>query len=77
MRDTVFLVVNMSGVSRMTKRPPTVARSERVVKVSVDVPDSVFVTAALAVNVVVPAPIEVPGEAEAVGDMCFTAPGPK
>lgn len=42
MKDICYLVVTRSGVTRMTKRPPDLQRSEVAVKLSLTVPDTVF-----------------------------------
>lgn len=42
MKDEVFLILNASGVQRITKRYPTLGRSEIAVKLSITVPASSF-----------------------------------
>ncbi|MBT8448970.1 MAG: hypothetical protein KJO69_04735 [Gammaproteobacteria bacterium] len=42
MKDTCYLVLNESGVKRMTKKPPSLQGDERCVAVAVKVDDSIF-----------------------------------
>lgn len=42
MKDSVYLVMSVDGVKRMTKKPPKLAGNERSVEITVNVEDSIF-----------------------------------
>lgn len=54
MKDTVFLVADENGVTRMTKRAPALYRNEVAVKLTVSVPDSAFRSLAVTASLDVP-----------------------
>jgi hypothetical protein len=54
MKNTVFLVADYDGVVRMTKRYPSLHRSEIAIQLRVTIPDGCFKAPALIANVEVP-----------------------
>lgn len=54
MKDTVYLVTDVSGVLRMTKRAPSLYRNEVAVRLTVSLPDSAFRSMAVAATLEVP-----------------------
>lgn len=54
MKDTVFLVADVFGVVRMTKRQPTLKRDEAAVRLSITIPDGCFKSPIISVGLDVP-----------------------
>jgi len=42
MKTTVYLVMTVNGVERMTKKPPALRGNERSVAIEINVDDSIF-----------------------------------
>lgn len=51
MKQKIYLIADVDGIQRMTKRPPTLARHEIGVAVTITMPDSAFRSPMLAAQV--------------------------
>lgn len=54
MRDECFLVMSEHGIERMTKRSGKLNRGEVSVKLSIGIPDSVFVQPTMVARITIP-----------------------
>lgn len=54
MKDVAYLIVTKDGISRLTKRWPTLARQEVAIQIHVTVPDNVFRSPVLRADFEVP-----------------------
>jgi hypothetical protein len=54
MKDTVYLIADKFGVTRMTKRQPGLGRAEIGVRVTITIPDGCFTSPLVACSITVP-----------------------